>query len=519
RWVGPPAGPLAGVLDKVVPILVLAALLTHPTQVTLRQWARALSGAVGFGRGLTARIPAGHVTVSDFLLVAAFLLWAFLAWRRGRARQALRLYPLGVAALLACAVLSTLTPLESSAAATSRSYNAFLALGRFARVATIFVCGLGVLADYLSRQAWRDRLMAAFFVAAALCVAIGLVEYLQLRPPSPQAGRAGAIMSPMDVDAMFGFEGVAPGPHTGIGASSSRNVLGAWLTMVLPLAWAVFLFGRRPAVRGVCCALSVAGGLLLLSGGLWAAALLAVLALSFVRGRRAFVATAVGMLALYGIVFSFAPQRHGHVLLDSVLLHKRADRFRTLPPRPCHLPLAPGGKGAASPDPWQQKFVQWQPALLAFASRPFFGFGIGNYEGNVGAFYSRPTHPDYNPAGSYNMDWPPGGILMEKDATPFYAAWLVETGLVGLLGFAWMVMGFLRRAAHTLPRRHAGDDLARALKLGAIAALGAVCLGGLFTDYWVRGVGTALTVVLALCAAELPEQEEIFPASEEVTRI
>ena len=76
----------------------------------------------------------------------------------------------------------------------------------------------------------------------------------------------------MDVDATFGFEGVAPGPqgdaHGDIGTSSNRYVLGAWLTMVLSLAWAVFPFGRRPAVRGGCCALSVAGGLLLLNGGL-----------------------------------------------------------------------------------------------------------------------------------------------------------------------------------------------------------------------------------------------------------
>ncbi|MDP6107887.1 MAG: hypothetical protein QGI33_05580 [Candidatus Brocadiia bacterium] len=205
--------------------------------------------------------------------------------------------------------------------------------------------------------------------------------------------------------------------------------------------------------------------------------------------------------------------------LDSVLLHKRADRSRTLPAHQRRLPFAPKSYGAAPCDPWQQKFVQWQPALLAFARRPFFGVGIGNYEGNLRAFYSSPPHPDYNPAGAYSMDRPLKVMLIEKDATPFYAAWLVETGLVGLLGFAWMVMGFLRRAAHTLPRRHAGDDLARALKLGAIAALGAVCLGGMFTDYWVRGVGTALTVVLARCVAELPEQEEIFPASEEVMRI
>ena len=85
------------------------------------------------------------------------------------------------------------------------------------------------------------------------------------------------------------------------------------------------------AARAIALILTLMGGLLLLHGGLWAAAMLAVLGLSLMRGRLAYVATAAGMIVFFGAIFTLAPQKQGHVLVDSLMLRKSVDRFRTLP--------------------------------------------------------------------------------------------------------------------------------------------------------------------------------------------
>lgn len=516
------SGGVLGLLDKAVPILVLVALLVHPTQVTLRQLADALAGAAQFGHGLAALVPAANVTISDVILLVAFFPWLLVARRQGRLRQLVQLYPVAVGALLVAALLSAVPFLKSSGRFTGRSFSAGEAVKQILQLCIFFVCAFGVLADYLSRRAWRSRLLAAFGVGACVCVLAGLIEYLQFRPASPEAWRSRAIISAMGVDGAFGFVGQAAGAHEQVGTASNRNVLGAWLTIVLPLAWAVFLFGRRRWLRVGSFALAATGALLLFHGGLWAVALFAVLALSFIRGRTAFAATAVGMLVLFGVAFSFGPQKHGFVLLDSLMMHKKVDRFRTLPLYEIDPQVDRSGRGATltseSHDPWQQKFIEWQPALQALGHHPLFGVGIGNYQKNISSFYDQPADPDHNPTDCYDIVKARAN-LMEVDGNPFYRVWLMETGLVGLLTFAWFVVGFLLRAAQTLPRSDADVDLDRALKLGAIVALCAACLGALFTNYWVRGVGTAYVLVLALCVAEPVEKAVFVPPSEEVTRV
>jgi hypothetical protein len=147
-------------------------------------------------------------------------------------------------------------------------------------------------------------------------------------------------------------------------------------------------------------------------------------------------------------------------------------------------PTAPGF-------PWQQRYVEWQPALLGLAHSPLFGLGLGNYQSAISTFYD---------AGPYRIP-KPSTNYMEKGGNAFYAVWLFETGLVGLLALAWVLVTFfmsgIRGYGHLSA---AGDNLLPALKVGACAALGAAVLGGMFTNYWVRGVGVAFAFVLALAS-------------------
>jgi len=483
-------------LDRVVLALTLAALLTHPCQVIVRHWALLAARALGAGQALAESVPAFNVTVSDCLVLAAFVLWLCARWRSGTLRAALTAYPLPLLALFACALLSVPPLLKFGGPGSA---GAQVAYGRSARqlvqLVLLFGCAYLLLADQLSAARRRRLVLMGFFAAVAVALLVGLTQYARLRPPAAAASR-GALVSPHQVDATFGLAAIPAGPHEQVGTSSNRNVLGAWLTLVVPLLWSVFLFGPRPWARWAALPFAVAGGVLLLHGGLWAAALLAVLALSLARSRLHFAATAAGMLLCYGLLFSLAPQRPGEILLDSLMIRRSADRFRTLPlySGAAAGAQAPAGADLESPpySPWEQRYVEWQPALLALARNPLFGFGLGNYQRHINAFYSDPDHPAYRmPKAARN--------LMEPGGNPFYAVWLAETGFVGLLGFLWLMFASLQRAIATASTH--GDPWMRCLKRGACAALGAAAAGSAFTDYWVRGVGLAFVLVLALAWA------------------
>jgi hypothetical protein len=500
-------GRFAGLLGRALPVVAMAAVLLHPTQVTVRQWADAAAATMGFGQGLAQRVPSAHFTVSDALFALAFLLWLVVRlWDRTFLTR-IRAYPIGMVAVFVAGALSLIAALKYSPPWSEVTMEPSGGVKQLVQLFLFFVCAYVVLSDCLRDRAWRGRLVAAFLAAAAVAMLVGLTEYLRLRPPSPEAQRAGALISPMQVDATFGFQREAAGAHEKIGTASNRNVLGAWLTLVLPLLWAVFLWERRRAIRAVALVLSLLGGVLLLNGGLWAAALVAVLAVSFVRGRTAFIATAAGMLLFYALLFRSAPQEPGQVLLDSVMLQKQSDRFRTLSLYEVYEDLDKSGRGADLTQgrfayPWQQKYVEWQPALLALAQNPLFGVGLGNYQKNVNRYYG---DKNFN---TYQVSKPPLN-LMEKDANPFYAVWLAETGLVGLLAFVWLLAEGLGRgiAGFAALKKAGGDELMAGLTVGACAALGAAAAGCLFTDYWVRGVGIAFVFVLALASCADGEGE------------
>ena len=510
----PPAQQTGGkgflaLLGTIVPVLAVTAVLLHPTQITVRQWADLVTGALGVGTSLAAHVPAVNLTVSDALLVLAFPLWLIVSGARGTLGREVRLYPVALIVLFAVAALSAAGPLKPRALRMSAPVDYGRAAKQIIQLAIFFVCAYAVLVDYLSRPEWRGRLLAAFLIAAAAVLLVGLAEYARLRPPSPEAARGGALISAARVDSTFGFVGEAAGAHEKVGTASNRNVLAAWVTLALPLLWAVFLHGRRATLRAGALVGSLAAGLLLLQAGLWAAALLAVLALSFARGRLAFALTAAGMLLFYGALFSLGPQKQGCILLDSVMLHTEADAFRTLPIYEINPELdasgEPGNLTRPPFSPWQQKYIEWQPALVALAHSPLLGVGVGNYQRAINQFYM-PRHWD-----NYRMPVKATANLMETGANPFYAVWLAETGLVGLLGFFWLVASFLRDAARGAAREAASSEAPgglvealggmSALKRGACAALGAAAFGCLFTDYWVRGVGIAFVLVLAISAA------------------
>jgi len=496
---GPPGrAALLRLARALLALALVTALLAHPTQVTVRQWAELAARGLGFGQGLARLVPAAGVCVSDLLFVGAFGLWLLVGLAEGRLAGRLRRYPPAFVALFAAAALSVLPFLKPQGLAGGRA----VACGRAAReLVQLFIllgCTYAVVADRLRDPAWRRRLAAAFLCAACLAVLVGVWEYGRLRP---SAGAGGVIVSPAQVDGTFGFRGQAAGPHEQAGTLSNRNVLGAWASLVVPLLWGMALCVRRPVVRAACGVAAAAGLLLLLHGGLWLFTLLGLLVVAYVRGPRAFAATGLGLFVLWAAVFCFGPQQHGGVLLDSVMLRRSYDRYRVLPlygggavpPSAAPAVLEEGDNGV-----WQQRYLEWQAGVQAVARSPLFGVGLGNYQARVNRYYEPPPDRLLNPQGVYGVR-KPAANLMESGGNAFYLVWLTETGFVGLLAFAWVMLFGLRGAA--LSYRDAQDDVGRGLALGALGALCAAAGGLAFTNYLVRGVGAAFVFVLA-CAAQ-----------------
>jgi hypothetical protein len=500
----PPAAPADEAADRwwarlrgALGLLVLLALLVHPTQVTVRQWAEALARTAGAGHRLAALVPAVRVTMSDALFIGVFALWALGGLASGRLVGRLRRYPPALLALLGCAAVSMVPFLKPADPLAPRSLAYGAALKEFAQLCAFFVCAYVVLADYMRDARWRRRVAVVFLAACALAIAWGVEEYVRLRP---EAGAAGphTILSPADVDGTFGFRTGSFGPGGRGPTASNRNVLGAWVSVVVPLLWGVALCVRSVPGRLAAGLAAAAGLLLLLHGGLWLATVAALLLIGYLAGPRSFAVTAVGLFVFWALVFHFAPQKHGAVLLDSLMLRRERDRFQTLTlygPEPGRAgPVPPAELSEEDGGVWQQKFTEWQPGLQALARSPLFGLGLGNYQRRINALYAPRPDALLNPGGVYRMP-KPAANLMERGGNSFYLVWLVETGLAGLFAVLWLLLFWFQSAGES----YSGElgSLEEGLALGALGALVAVGGGMAFTNYLVRGVGVAVVFALA----------------------
>lgn len=501
-------------LHTLPPLVIVAGVLFHPTQVTVYQWVELLTDALGMGHSLKSFVPAVNVTLSDLLFLAGFMLWATARLWDGSLFSRLRTYPVALLLFFAAGLISVLPFLKFTpawAAAPVIDYSD--AIKQIVQFGFFFVCAFIPLGDYLRSNRWRRWLLAAFSLAVIAALLVGLMEYVQFRPPAGRPGQGN--LSALHIDATFGFAGEAAGAHEQVGTRSNRNVLGGWLTLVIPLFFAAFLWSRDTGGRLIALMLCAVGAVLLLHGGLWVAAVISVLALAFARGLRWFLASAVGLFFVFGLLFWLAPQQPDQILLDSVMLRRSQDRFRTLPVYSINPELDKSGRPAdlsKSPySPWEQKYIQWQPSLLALARYPISGVGLGSYQDNINQYY---RDRDF---GTYGM--PKASMdLMEKGGNPFYAVWASETGFLGLFSILWLFLTFFRRAIRGGVRAARDQNgLELGLQAGVCAALGAAAFGALFTNYLVRGLGYTLVFVLALAGTNqsggTAEEEHPSPAT------
>ena len=123
---------------------------------------------------------------------------------------------------------------------------------------------------------------------------------------------------------------------------------------------------------------------------------------------------------------------------------------------------------------------------------PLFGYGLGPYHKHFMAHMPEAQGERTDEREYFNVGAP------EPFTHNVWLKALIQTGLVGLLALAWLVLAFAGRAVRVY--REAHSELALGVALGCFGAVLGFALGGVFTEMVVRGLAIPFAFVLAAIA-------------------
>jgi O-antigen ligase len=370
-----------------------------------------------WGFALAPGLRVGPVDPLVALVAGAWGLRLLLRRRLGDLRPP----PVAVLLFLALAALSAVV--SGSRLASAKD---LVQMGEY------FVAGWLLFADGLGDPGRRRRLVNVFLAVAAGVIAAALVQYVQ---PSRELFAVG-------------------------GTFGNRNVLGGFLALALPLAWAGVLFETRRWAR-VWRLVLVLAGLVVCTAG---ASLLALgIAFGFVaalKGTRALLLVAVGAVLWLGWGWHLLPRDNAAAAYESL------------------VPYRDDGQPV-------RRYPEWQVAVDAALEQPWFGVGLGGYQQainrNIGVY-------------------PVEAHKAEDDSQSLYLVLAVSAGLPALLCFvALLLQGIaapLRRLAATT------DVSALAQGIGAAGGVLAFALNAQWAPLLVRGIGLPLVFVLCLALTD-----------------
>lgn len=129
-----------------------------------------------------------------------------------------------------------------------------------------------------------------------------------------------------------------------------------------------------------------------------------------------------------------------------------------------------------------ERMAHWQAGWRMFEDNPLDGVGIGNFNAR---------YPDYFVRTQFRIS--------QGHAHNFYVHVLAETGVVGLLLYLTLTLGFMLLAGKVAWSADGG--YARFLALGALGTMVAVAVHNLFEDLHVLNLGIQLSVTWALAIA------------------
>ena len=526
-----------GTLQKLINLLLLVAILIHPTQVTLKYALEWLSQYAAGAGTIADQIPGLNFTAADVLIAVILPLW-LIKCLFARGFSAIGAVPLA-AWLLVIAGAVSLFPFLKDADVCQLKFPAPGAGGEavppmkyIGYAKELIQLILYLIVTYLLFAAsvqWGRTLKAlayVFLIVATVVVGYGVVESLAVvdievpmiglskRADAAESQAAGAkgnqqikvqpaaaveaskeaaagegwvvkkIVNPMDVDSTFGFKMVAASTVEA-GTKSNRNVYGAFVALAVPLAFGLVLFHPNVLVKVWMLVVTLGGLASVLSGGALLATAAGMTVVAGLKGNKSVFATVLLLALAWLVAYPQLPRQNHKVILDSVMLRKSKDLYGS-------LPAPTTGKEIPEEGQWQQKYTEWQAALNAIGLNPYTGFGLGHYQSQINQYYSMDLHSgdDY-----YTIEKPAGVNYMEADSNNHYLVLAAEAGIPAALILVWLIVHFGRCAAVAFVRE--SDGFRKALAAGLLGSVVAFGVGSVFTVMLVRGLAITAMLVFA----------------------
>lgn len=370
-----------------------------------------------------------HISLVDPLILFAALCWFVRVLARGEWLRMSWPLPWQVAAFVLPAVLSLFMVVHEGAGE---------ALREIVKVFEYFVVGYILYDDLLRSHPHRLRTVLYLVLGVTVIIVLLALGQLLICRGDPVHGVCGTFQS--------------------------RNVLGGWLAMMLPVVFGVALYATDPYVRAGLWLLVFGGLLVMLSAAALGSVLVVMILIAATRGWRSFAMAVLAATFWVSVVTTHigrfnmtdGPQRQTsqQVLFQSVAFYKDGQPERRYP--------------------------QWQSAVEMILTHPWLGVGIGNYQRCVEQYTGTkplPTGPS------------------EPDIQNLYLVIGSTMGLPALFGFLAMLLipAFqIGTAAH----RHA--SWRRGLLYGLAGGVAAFAFTALWHPLLVRGIGLQLVLLLVV---------------------
>ena len=387
----------------------------------------------------------GHLTLVDPLILFATACWLVRVLAAGDWGWVTRALPWQVGVFVLPALLSIF--MVTSAAGIGD------ALREIACLLEYFVLGYLLYDDLLRQQPRRLRTVAYLVLGVTVAmVSLAMVQFFTKGDPI----------------------------HQVVGTFSSRNFLGGWLALMLPVVFGVALYASNLWLRAGLVLLVLCGLLVNLAGASLGAVLVVMLLIAATRGWRTFVLTALAATCWVALVT-------GHVGRFSNSQHPG--------PQACQTSQQVLVRSVAfcSPDGQPERCQgQWQSALEMMLAHPWLGVGIGNYQRGSAA----------EPKLEANRP--------EPELQNLYLGIGATLGLPALFGFLAVLLMPACQAGAAAPR-HAGWR--KGFVYGVAGGLAALAITAVWHPLGVRGLGLHLMLLLVV-ARLLAEWSVDQPASE-----